>query len=96
MTERPKEKEFPRMRITWQAFSKLDEYSASYPTGVTPGKRWRRLDGAHDPRSHLPRSHPHRVVPRWYVLEYVEVDEKHCAVKWYKPVLYACPPPPKV
>jgi hypothetical protein len=91
MTERPEEKAFPRMRIHWKAFQKLSEYSASYPTGVFPGKQWRRLDGAHDPRAHLPKHHPKRVVPRWYILEYIATDETHCKVEWYKPIIYGCP-----
>lgn len=96
MTERPEEKNFPRIRITWQAFQKLFDYSATYPTGVIPGKQWRRLDGVFDPRSHLPKHHPERVIPRWYILEYVATDDTHCEVKWYKPIIYRCPPPPKV
>ncbi|MCJ2051669.1 hypothetical protein [Methylobacterium sp. J-070] len=40
--------EFPRLRLTPQQFENLSDYSASYPTGTTPGKMWRRLDGAFD------------------------------------------------
>ena len=38
----------PRLRLTPQQFDDLSDYSASYPTGTTPGKMWRRLDGAFD------------------------------------------------
>lgn len=38
----------PRLRLTPQQFEDLRDYSASYPTGTTPGKMWRRLDGAFD------------------------------------------------
>ncbi|MGU3666134.1 hypothetical protein ACLBX9_18270 [Methylobacterium sp. A49B] len=40
--------EFPRLRLTPQQFENLSDYSASYPTGTTPGKMWRRLDGVFD------------------------------------------------
>lgn len=39
----------PPLRLRLADFEKLPEYSASLPTGTTIGKRWRRLDGAHDP-----------------------------------------------
>lgn len=78
-----------RIRMTCREFMKLPEYSATHPTGTTPGKRWRRLDGAHDPRSWLPKDDPRYVQARWFVLEYGEVsaDGKHISIKWYKPVL---------
>ena len=40
--------EFPRLHLTPRQFDDLPDYSASYPTGTTPGKMWRRLDGAFD------------------------------------------------
>jgi hypothetical protein len=80
---------YPRLRMTCREFMKLPEYSASYPTGTTPGKRWRRLDGAHDPRSRLPKSDPRHFKPRWFVLEYgaVSADGKTIEIKWFHPVL---------
>lgn len=33
-----------------QTFEKLPEYSCTFPSGVYPGKMWRRHDGVHDPR----------------------------------------------
>lgn len=38
----------PPLRLTPREFRALPDYSGSLPTGTTPGKRWRRLDGAHD------------------------------------------------
>jgi hypothetical protein len=34
--------------MTAHTFQQLSEYSATIPSGVYPGKMWRRLDGAHD------------------------------------------------
>lgn len=53
------------LRLTHREFDDLLEYSASLPTGTTIGKRWKRLDGAHD----------HAFIksggkPRWMVGEY--------------------------
>lgn len=39
---------FPPLRMTPAEFLALPEYSATNPTGATPGKMWRRLDGCHD------------------------------------------------
>lgn len=36
--------------MTQRTFDALAEYSSTYPTGVYPGKMWRRDDGAYDPR----------------------------------------------
>jgi hypothetical protein len=36
------------------AFGYLPEYSATYPTGVEPGKKWKRHDGAYDPSCDKP------------------------------------------
>lgn len=38
----------PPLRLTPREFREMPDYSASFPTGTTPGKRWKRLDGAHD------------------------------------------------
>ena len=35
-------------RMSFATFKDLPEYSASKPTGVYPGKMWKRHDGAHD------------------------------------------------
>ena len=55
----------PRMVVTLQEFEQLSDYSASYPTGTTPGKTWRaQLNSFH-----------HRFVraggkPRWIIRRY--------------------------
>lgn len=36
--------------LTQKQFNKLEEYSASYPSGVYSGKAWKRHDGAFDQR----------------------------------------------
>lgn len=36
--------------MTKATFAKLAEYSATVPSGVYPGKLWKRHDGAFDPR----------------------------------------------
>jgi hypothetical protein len=35
--------------MSQQTFQQLSEYSATIPSGVYPGKMWRRHDGIHDP-----------------------------------------------
>lgn len=57
--------EFPRLRLTPREFAKLPEYSATYPTGTTPGKMWKRLDGSFD------RAFIHAGgKPYWMVMQY--------------------------
>jgi hypothetical protein len=88
----------PRLRLSKSEFERLLEYSASMPTGTTPGKRWKRLDGAHDMR--FIRSGG---VPVWIVGEYdptaptddeIEAMEKrgekrppNIKINWYRPVI---------
>ena len=43
----------PTMVVTLQEFKELGEYSASYPTGTTPGKKWRTELNAYDRRFYL-------------------------------------------
>lgn len=60
-------------------FDALPEYSATFPTGQTIGKMWRRHDGAHDRRCKN---------PQWFVLQYVDhPDPKLVGIKWYRPIL---------
>lgn len=71
----------PPLRLTRAEFDALPEYSATLPTGTTPGKRWRRHDGAHDPSCNK---------PVWMVGEYdPEDDGKGSTIKvnWYIPVI---------
>lgn len=34
--------------MTAQTFDQFSEYSSTFPSGVYPGKMWRRHDGLHD------------------------------------------------
>ncbi len=88
----------PILRLQPEEFKRLLEYSASYPTGTTPGKRWKRLNGAHDPAFIRAGGKP-----RWYVLEYDptapsdadieamkkrgETPPKTIKINWYRPVI---------
>lgn len=51
-------------RMTEATFQKLPEYSATHPTGVYPGKMWRRHDGAFIPAAK--RTSPLRWLLCWY------------------------------
>lgn len=55
----------PPLHITMQEAMKLSEYSATNPTGVTIGKRWRRHNGLHDPSFRRLGGKP-----RWMICEY--------------------------
>jgi hypothetical protein len=55
-------------------FSKLHEYSSSIPSGVYPGKMWKRLEGAHDPRC-KPEDQ------KWLLCWYGECEDKRlCSI----------------
>lgn len=72
---------FPKLKIEpheAKKFAELSEYSGTIPTGVTPGKRWRRHDGVYA-MDDLP--------PVWLICEYgPEVDEQ-CAILRYRPLI---------
>lgn len=70
----------PPLHMTRTEFDELDEYSATHPTGVRVGKRWKRHDGAYDPACKK---------PVWIVGEYVELfGRPNCVtVKWRVPVI---------
>lgn len=81
--ELPQPREFiatlRRLRLTPQQFEDLRDYSASYPTGTTPGKMWRRLDGAFD----------HAFVkaggqPYWMVMQYDPAAPSDAAIEAMK------------
>lgn len=80
--------ELPILRLTPREFVRLLEYSASMPTGTTTGKRWRRLDGAHDFAFKARGGKA-----RWVIGEYGAVipakarDVERIEVKWYRPVI---------
>ena len=67
--------------LTKAEFDALPEYSATLPTGTTPGKRWKRHDGLFDPTC---------TDPKWMIGEYDPIDDgKGSTIKinWYWPVL---------
>jgi hypothetical protein len=71
----------PKLHLTVAEFEALPEYSATFPTGQTPGKRWRRLDGAFDPTC---------LKPRWMIGEYdpnYDGKAKTIRINWYAPVI---------
>lgn len=75
----------PKLRISAREFEALPEYSCSVPTGTTPGKRWKRLDGVYD-RSFMARGGK----PRWMVGEYDPAcpsDAKTIQIFWYRPII---------
>lgn len=79
----PHIRKLPPLRLTPEEFRVLREYSASYPTGTTIGKRWKRLDGAHD-HDFVRRGGK----PAWMIGEYAEhPDPKKVKVLWYRPVI---------
>lgn len=72
-----------RLRMTCAEFKAMPEYSATYPTGTTIGKRWRRLNGIYDEVFLR-----HGGKPYWQIGEYVDhPDPKKIGIKWWKPVI---------
>lgn len=64
--------------MTELTFRQLAEYSCSMPSGVYPGKMWRRHDGAHDPRC---------TSPTWLLCWFSEGDSTdRCRIN-YRPIL---------
>lgn len=73
----------PVLRLSALAFHELYEYSCSVPTGTTIGKRWKRLDGAHD-QGFIRRGG----IPQWVIGEYAEnVDPTKVTINWYRPII---------
>jgi hypothetical protein len=66
--------------LTQQQFDKLEEYSASQPSGVYPGKAWKRHDGAFDQRFIKTGG-----VPEWLLAWYGNCDDPaKCSVNFRK------------
>jgi hypothetical protein len=63
--------------MTRADFDLLPEYSATFPTGVYPGKMWKRHDGAHDPRCPVKDR-------RWLLVWYGEsrIGPGYCSNNW--------------
>lgn len=71
----------PPYHLTKAEFEALPEYSATLPTGTTPGKMWKRHDGAHDPSCKE---------PFWILGQYDPEDDgkgPNIKINWYVPVL---------
>lgn len=66
----------PPLRITMAKAVELPEYSATNPTGVRPGKMWRRCNGAHDQQFKRAGG-----VPRWMICTYEEIPGDDTRVK---------------
>lgn len=74
-------RDLPALHLTKAEFDALPEYSATFPTGTTPGKQWKRHDGAHDPSCDK---------PVWMIGEYDPTDDgkgPNIKINWYVPVL---------
>lgn len=75
----------PPLPITLREAMELAEYSATYPTGATLGKRWRRHDGSHD-REFTRRGGR----PTWLICEYYEgprTGKGSVSIRTYRPVI---------
>lgn len=66
--------------MTKADFESLHEYSATMPTGVYPGKMWRRHNGAFDPKCR-----PEDVT--WLLVWYEECDVPSMCSVSFRPVL---------
>lgn len=72
---------FEPVRMTKDEFLALPEYNTTLPTGVVPGKRWRRHDGIFD-ADFLSGGRK----PVWLVGEYGPAVDGKCPVNWYIPI----------
>lgn len=80
-TYREMSRELPALRLTCRQFKDLLEYSGSFPTGTTIGKRWKRHDGVFDRRPNAPP-------PVWIIGEYYDIGIKDkIGIRWYRPVV---------
>jgi hypothetical protein len=64
-------RQLPPMQVTLQELKKLPEYSTTNPTGVIPGKRWRRHNGAFDSGFKAAGG-----IPRWVICRYEEAPDE--------------------
>lgn len=65
--------------MTRTTFEKLAEYSSTMPSGVYPGKLWRRHDGIYDRKCKT---------PRWLLCWYGAVNADKCPIE-FREVLIA-------
>lgn len=73
-----------------RALDRWGEYSLSFPTGTTPGKRWLRNQTVRQPHVYGPR-----LPPDWWVGEYYSFEEgdprrydprgqQQIGIRWYR------------
>ncbi len=75
---------YKRLPMTERELNSLGEYSASLPTGQTPGKRWKKHVGSYD-RQFIAAGGK----PFWIIGEYDPNDDgkgKTIEINWYLPV----------
>ncbi len=79
----PRPPAYPPLLISKADFDALPEYSATLPTGTTPGKRWKRHDGVFDQEFRQAGGEPF-----WLIGEFGTIDEAAgtIAINWYIPV----------
>ena len=85
----PKEREFlknlPVKKISRKAFDSLYEYSCTNPTGVFPGKVWKRNLNAYTFGEMMttPLRRPKR--PLWILCKYVTTKPGFCGIEFQRP-----------
>ena len=62
------------------SFEQLKEYSSTIPTGVYPGKMWKRHDGEFDPRCRPQDC-------RWLLCWYGPVQDDRCGINFREIIL---------
>ncbi len=83
----------PMLPLGYGELDKLTEYSGSFPTGTTIGKRWKcnihREEPPTDEFGHAFGFPGFGSPPLWVVGEYAEIDgdAEHVRVRWWKPTL---------
>ena len=77
--------------MTEANFKDLHEYSSTIPTGVYPGKMWKRYDGVHDPRCK-------REDRQWLLMWYDEIPNQpdRCSINHRKILLLNGSFPPDI
>lgn len=76
----------PIICMTQQEFDDLPEYSATLPTGTTPGKRWKRK--IYTGSRPLPTPPYHIFTEEWLIGEYGNfVGKNDIEIRWSTPIL---------
>lgn len=65
-----------------RTFTQLLDYSGSFPSGVYPGKMWKRLDGVHNPKRTLDSC-------VWYLCWYSDDGDPGFCKNNYREILIA-------